>query len=225
MRALLLIEKSASSDVSYKTFSDLMKLPYVAGDPSDGTTDIVSCLTPCAAKLVLAELEAAKKKPDISSAVCTCILSKTMMLPCRHTFATRMASGVHPLFQQTDAAARWHIAYSRSNISTLASGQSDCDEATPHIAKRFEHVSAPKSYDDKYSWVMSVGKQLAGYCALLGSEECKEKLAILDQLYHHWSNGRNIAIVEMVDSTSSTFPPADVAVTNTEDVEVCDNDG
>lgn len=118
VRGILLLHRSKMYAPDHESFNQTMKVPYRFGDDDKVADSITKTLTPYAVRITVEVLKMARIHSDrYGVSACKCTLTTTMVLPCRHMFATRIRStsdkdASH--FLREDALERWHINYYKS---------------------------------------------------------------------------------------------------------------
>lgn len=90
VRSIVLLHRGKVEDMVHSEFNQIFKTPYRLGDDDEVADRIVKVLRPFAAGIVTDQLKAARREPTKFKETWTCPLKVAMLLPCRHTFASRI---------------------------------------------------------------------------------------------------------------------------------------
>ncbi|XP_034253683.1 uncharacterized protein LOC117652699 [Thrips palmi] len=192
---IIQIHLNKEEDVVFRKTSAAMKQAYMTKCKDPIANTIVQDLTRNAAKIVIWELDAEPAESEIAKFCstetnCQCIhaCSYKDQLPCRHMFACRRKSGKALYMKEEIDKMFWKESGECRSSSTISGPQIGCHVVPSKLI--------PKTQSEKYSYSLSLSKQICSSMAECGDVQFMERYNQLKELFKFWCAGTQVKIID-----------------------------
>ena len=139
---------------------------------------------------------------NVTPSSCTCLFSKSMLLPCEHLFRCRKEENLN-LYEDTLCAQRWTKKYYRTKQRMFTEPVNEGNKAVS-----FDKMASRKlsnfNKNERYRNANDVCRQLPGLAAEVSGDAYVDRIKILDKLCCAWQNNEEV-ILESKHSKWVTF--------------------